>query len=358
VNASTQAHRERAWVEVDLSKLVHNARTVQAAAQGARLLPMIKADAYGLGAVPVARALEALDPWGFGVATVPEGAALRAAGIRRPIVVFTPARPELEPAYRAHDLRAVLDDPATAQQWTLPFHLEIDTGMGRAGIRWDEPTRLAAVRSPQLEGAFTHFHSADLEAASVGEQWARFEQALGLLGRRPSLTHAGNSAGIWWLRERFSLVRPGVFLFGGRAGSHAPRPEPVVSLRARVVSTRRIRAGETVSYGAAWRAERPTPIGTLSIGYGDGVPRSLQGRAEVLLGGCRCPVVGRLTMDMTMVELPPAVAARVRVGDVATLIGADGEATIALDELADWAGTISYEILTRLGSRLPREYHE
>jgi alanine racemase len=240
-----------------------------------------------------------------------------------------------------------------AGRWTLPFHLEIDTGMARAGIRWDEPERLAAVTSPQLEGAFTHFHSADVEAGSVGEQWTRFQQALPCLGRRPSLTHAGNSAGIWWLREQLDLVRPGVFLYGGQAGSGAPAPQPVVAVRARVVSTRRLRAGESVSYGATWRAERATGIATLGIGYADGMPRSAQGRAQVLLHGRRCPVVGRVTMDMLMVEAEHAAP-----GDVGTLVGSDGNAAITLDEFAGWAGTNSYDILTGLGSRLPREFRE
>lgn len=352
MNASTQAHRERAWVEVDLAKLVHNARTALAAAHGARLLPMVKADAYGLGAVPVAKALEALDPWGFGVATVPEGAQLRAAGIRRPIVVFTPAQSELEPQFRAHDLRAVLDDPALAARWSLPFHLEIDTGMARAGTRWDEPERLAAIRSPQLEGAFTHLHSADVDADSVREQWSRFQQALSCLGRRPALVHVANSAGIWRLGERLDLVRPGVFLYGGSVGDHAPAPQPVATVRARVVSTRRMRAGDSASYGATWRADKDTRVATLGIGYADGIPRSVQGRAHVILGGRRCPVVGRVTMDMLMVE-----AEHDAPGDVATLIGSDGNAAITLDEFAGWAGTISYEILTGLGPRLAREYH-
>ncbi len=312
---------------------------------------MVKADAYGLGAVPVAKALLGLDPWGFGVATVQEGAELRAAGIRRPIVVLTPARIELEPAYRAHDLRAVLDDPDTAARWTLPYHVEIDTGMARVGIRWDEPERLAAVTLPQLEGAFTHFHSADADAGSVREQWARFQQALACLGRRPALIHAANSAGIWRLGERLDLVRPGVFLYGGRAGGHAPLPKAVAAVRARVVSTRRLHAGDSVSYGAEWRAGRDTCIATLGIGYADGIPRSVLGRAHVLLHGRPCPMVGRVTMDMLMVEAEGAAP-----GDVATLVGSDGESAITLDEFAGWAGTISYEILTGLGSRLPREY--
>jgi alanine racemase len=355
VKASTQAHRERAWVEVDLTKLVHNARTAVGAARGARLLPMVKANAYGLGAQPVARALEVVEPWGYGVATAAEGVELRAAGVSRPIVVFTPARAELEEAYRAHDLRAVLDDPALAARWSLPFHLEIDTGMGRAGIRWDAPERLAQAASSRLEGVFTHFHSADVDPASVRAQWTRFATALRSLPR-PALVHAANSAGIWRLEQRLDLVRPGVFLYGGRAGAGLPEPEPVVTLRARVVSTRRIAAGETVSYGAEWRAPRETWVATLGIGYADGVPYAAAGRAAVVLGGRRVPLVGRVTMDMVMVDAGPAAEAAPRVGDVATLFGGDGANAIALDEFAGWAGSISYETLTRLGPRVPREY--
>jgi alanine racemase len=317
---------------------------------------MVKADAYGLGAVPVAQALEVVDPWGYGVGTIAEGAALRAAGIRRPILVFTPACLELEAAYRAHDLHAVLDDPEVAARWSLPFHLEIDTGMARAGIRWDQPERLAAVVSPRLEGAFTHFHSADTDPASVREQWTRFQQALGRLGRRPVVTHAANSAGIWRLAERTDLVRPGIFLYGGRAGMEAPLPRPVATLRAPVVSLRTVQAGDSVSYGATWHASTPARIATLGVGYCDGVPRSVHGPAQALLAGHRCPIVGRVTMDMVMVEVPAGWAREVRVGDVATLFGGEGEGAISLDEFAGWAGTISYEILTGLGSRLPREY--
>ena len=168
--------------------------------------------------------------------------------------------------------------------------------------------------------------------------------------------HAANSAGIWRLEQRLDLVRPGVFLYGGRAGEGLPEPEPVATLRARVVSVRSIPAGEPVSYGAEWRAARETCIATLGIGYADGVPRAVAGRAAVLLGGRRAPLVGRVTMDMVMVDAGPAGDGVPRVGEVATLFGCDGESAIPLDEFAGWAGTISYEILTRLGSRVPREY--
>lgn len=356
MNLSTRTLRERAWVEVSLANLVANARTALAAARGARLLPMVKADAYGLGAVAVARALEELDPWGFGVATIEEGAELRAAGIDRPIVVFTPASPETLPQYRRHRLTAVLDREDAIRVWDLPFHLEIDTGMGRAGIRWDDEATLEKVTNVGLEGVFTHFHSADVSPESVEQQWRRFVRAVDRLPVQPRLLHAANSAGIWRLAERLSLVRPGIFLYGGSAGPGLPLPAPVVALRARVVSVRILPAGEGVSYGAEWRAPSPTAIATLGIGYADGISRSIQGKARVLLCGKECPVVGRITMDMVMVDAgsPQAPA----IGEVATLIGSDGERSITLDEFARWSGTISYEVLTRLGKRLPRIYLE
>ena len=183
VTVSTLRDASRAWVEVDLTNLLANARTVQRAARGAPLLPMIKAGAYGLGAAPVADALETLDPWGYGVATVEEGAQLRDAGIRRPIVVFTPAVSSLRDAFGRHGLRAVIDRPDVALAWDAPYHVEIDTGMARCGVRWDATETLARFASPYLEGAFTHFYAADQGPQTVWQQWERFEQALAEIGR-------------------------------------------------------------------------------------------------------------------------------------------------------------------------------
>ena len=343
----------RAWVEVDLANLVANARTVQAAAGGAALLPVVKADAYGLGAVRVAETLEVLDPWGFAVATLPEAVLLRNAGIRRPMLVFTPAVPDQLPAYREHDLRAVLDVPATAALWDRPFHLEIDSGMGRCGVRWDATHVLAAFDSPHLEGAFTHFYAADEGSDTVLQQWSRFGRALASLERRPTLIHVANSAGAWRLPDRVDLVRPGIFLYGGEHAPDLPKPLPVATVRAPVVSIRRLPAGASVSYGGDWTAPRETIVATLGIGYADGVPRSVQHRAHVLLGGVRRPVVGRVTMDFIMVDAGDAM---VRVGDVATVIGAAGKDAITIDEFAAWSGTVAYESLTRLATRLAHEY--
>jgi alanine racemase len=358
---STRLELERAWVEVSLANLVANARTVSERAGGSALLPMVKADGYGLGARRVVAALDALDPWGFGVATIEEGIELRAAGVNRPIVVFTPARTEQLPHYREHQLQAVLDDVDTAATWDVPYHLEIDTGMGRAGVRWDSP-RLRAVAGPAApnppEGAFTHFHSADEKPDSVELQWKRLHEALSQFPVRPPLVHAANSAGVWRVGAALDLVRPGIFLYGGRVGNDLPVPAPVATVRARIVSLRRLEPGDTVSYGAEWSATEATWVATLGIGYADGVLRSVQNRAAVLARGKRYPVVGRVTMDMIVVDLGPLGNKEHSLGEVVTVIGRDGQEEITVDEYADWAGTISYEILVGLGNRLRRVYTE
>jgi alanine racemase len=349
---------ERTWIEVRLSALVANARTVAARNPHARLLPMVKANAYGLGAVPVVRALEALDPWGYGVATAAEGAELRRAGIRRPVVVFAPTMEALE-TVAAQRLTPALGSAAQVERWlrlapALPFHVEVDTGMARAGFDWREFGAAAAgfALEPAFEGAFTHFHSADETPASVREQRERFAAALAALPRRPAVVHAANSAGALSAPAAGEdLVRPGIFVYGGAVPGY--HPEPVVTWRARVIETRWRDAGWTVSYGATWRLGARTCLATIAAGYADGVRRSLSGRGAALLGGRRLPIAGRVTMDMTVLDAADREPAP---GAVATLLGTDGDASLTLDEVAAEAGTISYEILTGLSGRVARVY--
>ena len=352
----------RAWVEVDLAAVVENARTAARVA-GTRLLPIVKANAYGIGAVAVSRALESLEPWGYGVATVEEGAELRAAGITRPIVVFMPGQPALFEEYVRFRLTPALGDVAAISAWTArgrrpaPFHLEIDTGMARSGMRWDAVAGASAVLDTEgLEGCYTQFHSADRDDGSTEQQFERFMTAVRELPRRPALLHVANSAATF--RDRryaLDVIRPGVFLYGGAPAAKSPAPKPVVRLEARVIALRALAVGETVSYGAFWTAHTATQVATLGIGYADGVRRSLglSGSGSVLLCGQRCPIVGAVTMDMTMVEVRNLP---VRVGDVATLIGGDGASAITLDEYAGAAGVLQREALTSLGARLPRVY--
>jgi alanine racemase len=352
----------RAWVDVDLGALAANARTL-AALTGSRLLPMVKANGYGLGAIAVARALEPLEPWGYGVASVEEGAALRQAGITRPLLAVSPLLPGAVDAHLAHDIRPTVGDPVALEAWCRrtdrPFHVEIDTGMGRAGIRWNDAPALTAAAAllhgaAGWEGAFTHFHSADSDPGSAVTQWERFQGVLAALPRRPTLVHAANSAGALCGRAYAGdLIRPGIFLYGGAAGGTLPAP--VAALRARVLAVRRLDAGDSVSYGATWRAPRPTTIATVGIGYADGFPRAtFPGAAPgpsrlIELNGALVPVVGRVTMDMTMLDVGEG---RVAPGDVATVFGG----RVSLDQHAAAAGTIAYEMLTALGSRVPRRY--
>jgi alanine racemase len=355
VNLSTHSPSGRAWLDVNLAALMANARAVLDQSAGAKLLPMVKANAYGLGAVSCARALEALDPWGFGVATLAEGAELRAAGITRPIVVFTPATADLLPAYRRDDFRAVLDRPEVIAVWDWPFHLELDTGMSRCGVRWDDTAALAACGSPHLEAVFTHFASADIDPRSVETQWQRFVEARRRVPGKV-LVHAANSAATWRLPERLDLVRPGIYLYGGSAGPDLPPPMPVASLRAPVVALRRLQPNDPVSYGGDWRAAAATWIATVAAGYADGIPRAVKGKASVLLGGRHRPIVGRITMDFVMVDAGPD-GGGVTLGDVATVFGDEpGGATV--DEFGAWAGTNAYEILARIGYRVERRYRD
>jgi len=351
----------RAWVDVDLAALVANARTV-ATISGSRLLPMVKANGYGLGAVEVARALEAVDPWGFGVASIEEAASLRAAGIRRAILVLTPLIPDWIDQCLALDLRPSLGDSVALERWiaqgSKPFHIEIDTGMSRAGVRWNDHATLSRFSSllesaSGWEGAFTHFVAAESDTPATRRQWERFQEALRALPRKPAMIHAANSAAS--LHGRLfagDLVRPGIFLYGGDAGAIAPRP--VAALRGRVVALRSLAAGDSVGYGATWRADRPVIVATICLGYADGLPRGTPavGRERhqrtVELNGKLAQVVGRVTMDMCMVAVDGVAA----LGDMATAFGG----LISLDEQAHAAGTISYELLTKLGPRVTRRY--
>lgn len=355
-----QSQLTRAWVEIDLGALLQNGARV-AAHTGSRLLPMVKADAYGLGAVRVACALQELDPWGFGVATVLEGDELRRAGIERPIIVFTPLLVEEFDAARRSRLTPALGDAASIRIWQryrLPWHLAVDTGMNRAGVSWREVSllhELIAAAPPQ--GVFTHFHSAERNDGSRRLQEERFAEVLAALPTQPEMVHAENSPAAshrQGSQARWTIARPGVFLYGVGFGKGAEiEPEPVVTVRARVVDLRTIEAGETVSYGATFRAERRSHIATLAIGYADGYRRALSNLGTVLIRGQKARVAGNVTMDMTLCDVTEIEC---EVGDVATLIGRDGDELLTVEEVAETGGISPYELLTGLRSRLPRRY--
>lgn len=363
---------------MDLTALRANFEVIRhAVGPRVRIIAMLKSNGYGLGAVCVARALEPLAPWGYGVATAEEGEELRRlAGIERPILVTGPLPAESVALAAEAGLTPAMSDPGELERWAtearrrgtpLDFHVEIDTGMGRSGFdwrdtnRWVEAVRAATGSGARLTGVFTHFQSADaVERDPTQLQWERFWDALVQLpvSRQDLLIHAANSAAaLRWPEYAADAVRPGIYLYGGHPAVGLPKetlppPAPVVALRARITLIRQVPPGSTSGYGATHVAQGWERWGTLAIGYGDGLPRCLGNVGHALVRGRRVRILGQMSMDMTVVDLTDVPEAQI--GDVATLIGRDGDAEITVEEVAGQASTISYEIFTGLTARLPR----
>ena len=351
---------DRAWMEVDLGALIRNTNALRAHS-GVPVIPMIKADAYGLGAEQVAHALETIDPWGYGVATIVEGQQLRASGIIRPILVFTPLLPdELRSAHDAR-LTPTLGCADEIKAWVElggPYHLSIDTGMARAGLPWREVATVASlVAGHPPQGAFTHFHSPSLNDGTMLTQQARFRDAIEALPAKPQLLHAESSAAIVRAdRSMWDAVRPGIFMYGVGSGPGARlEPSPVVHVRARIAELRYVEAGDTVSYDATWTAESRRLIATIPLGYADGYPRALSSIGTGIVRNQVATIAGRVTMDMIMLDVTDTGA---EVGDVVTMIGSAPDCTERLDVgiVADRARMSPYELLTGLRGRLRRIY--
>jgi alanine racemase len=345
-----------AMLTVDLAAVRENYRLLARRA-AVPLLPMIKDDAYGVGAVEVATTLDAEAPVAFGVASVAEGHALRIAGIARAILVFTPTLPAQFAAARLADLTLSLSDPAHVAVWQAlggRWQLPIDTGMSRAGIDWRDTRGIRALLASghAPDGVFTHFHSADTDPDSMLVQESRFASVLNGLPQRPKSIHAENSAALLQRgASKFDCARPGIALYGVGVGPAAWTPRPVLTLEAPVVEMRDVQAGDSVSYGATWRAIGTRRIATVALGYADGYPRGAGNGATALVNDCPVPVVGVVTMDMTMCDVTDVQCA---VGDRVTLIG--GNAASGVNAVAAHARRSPYEVLTGLRSRCARSY--
>lgn len=351
-----------AWVEVNLAGIRRNAERLVARA-GVPIIAMLKADAYGLGAVAAARALvDAPNIWALGVATITEGVVLREAGITARLLCCTPLlRAELSAAFDA-DITPSLAHAADIAYWKSlgdrPWHLSIDTGMNRAGVSWHVAAQVRdIVAQHPPEGAFTHFAAGNIVDASRDEQERRFRQALvdcDVVRANPRvLLHAESSLGLAARAPSpYHLARPGIALYGWPSNSDL-RVEPVFEVKARVVDLRVLNAGEAVSYGGSWIAPDSRRIATLAIGYGDGYRRGLSGAAQVVISGTRCRVVGTVTMDMIMVDVTDVACA---IGDTASLMGGSHSMALSLDEVAAFGDLSPYELLVGLKLRLPRTY--
>jgi alanine racemase len=359
------------WAEIDLDALARNVRSLAARAAPAKLYAVVKANAYGHGAVAIGRAALGAGAAGLAVVCVDEGEELRRAGVEAPIVVLghTPASDAkrvvalaLRPAVGSMDLVEALSNEARARGVEVPIHLELETGLNRHGLAPDACVALAerarALPGIRVEGLFTHF-----AAAEEGDQRytrKQFEVLREVSRRVPWIPqrHCSASASVLLDHEMaLEAVRAGLSMYGYRPAPWCGKDaelEPVLSLRSRVGRVSEVEPGATVGYGRMWAAPRPSRIALVMVGYGDGYRRSFGNRAHVLIRGRRAPVVGRVAMDMSMVDVTavPGVVP----GDVVTLLGRDGDERVDADELAALADTISWEILTGVTGRVPRLY--
>ena len=363
-----------AHVGVDLGAIRANVTELRRLAAPAAVLAVVKADAYGHGAVPVARAALEAGAERLGVAIV-EGASLRSAGIDAPILLLSEPPAAVAPAVVEHALTATvyttagidaIGDAARAAGVVVPVHLKVDTGMHRVGCAPADAVALARRITGHpgldLEGVFTHLAVADEPANPyTDEQLATFDTVLDALaaeGLRPRIVHAANSAGALVRPDaRLDLVRVGITIYGiPPAGALAPVPGllPALRLTSAVTHVKRVPAGARLSYGLRYTASRETTIATVPIGYADGVPRRLgHVGGAVLIGGQRHPIAGTITMDQLLVDLGDAP---VSVGDEVVLLGRQGDEEITAGEWADRLDTIAYEIVCGIGPRVPREY--
>ncbi len=384
------------WAEVSASALTHNLRAIRDYVNPADehrktsrlVLSIVKGNGYGHGGPQVAQILEKAGSDWFGVTSASEGIEVRKAGIRQPILVLTSFWPgeeenllkhNLTPVIHRCDQLAPLDHAASKSRSRIPFsfHLKMDTGMNRLGIAPSDVDcfagQLAKCRHLQLGGVLTHFASSEAFAPSAQGQQTREQEEhffvalerLRALGVDPGIVHLANSAAIAVRPETWAdMVRPGVILYGYHPGYDPPEQrseaekklplKPVMSLRTRIISLRRVPAGASVGYGGKFVTERPSVIGVLAAGYGDGVHRSLGNRGCVLVRGKLAPIVGIVSMDVTMIDVTEVPS--VELGDLVTIYGVDGEHVHLASQVARGIGTVTSDLLCAVSARVPRLY--
>ena len=367
------------WAEIDLDALAANFHLVrELVGAGVKIMAVVKANAYGHGAVRCAQRLAGEGADWFGVALPEEGIELRRAGIAQPILCFGGFWAGQEQLCIAHNLVPVvyrvdmiesIDHAARAAGMVADVHIKIDTGMGRLGIRYDEAGEFAdalpAFKNVRVDGLMTHFAAADDPDRNcfTNDQVNRFKQAVKIFrerGLKPTYEDMANSAATYTHPESWgNMVRPGGVLYGLWRDVLPPQSNPVplrpvMSLRSRITLLKRVHKGEMLGYGCTYEASREMLVATLLLGYNDGYVRALSNRGRVILRGTYAPVVGRISMDLTLIDVTdvPGVA----LGDRVTLLGQDGPLTVPVEDIARTAGTLSYEITCGISERVPRRY--
>ena len=365
---------DNTWVKIDLSAIEANIDAIAAKAN-VPVMAVIKADAYGHGAVPIARLLEKKCAF-FGVSSMLEAKELRSAGIRLPILILgaTPddayplaVREDIRPAIFTWESACALSRAATAQGKTARLHFAVDTGMSRIGLQVTEEAadlcaRIAALPGLVCEGLFSHFATADetdlTRARAQAARFADFDAMLKARGLKIPIRHLNNSAGVMNFSEHYDMVRSGIVTYGLYPSSEVDPGDlplrPALSWYSRVTHVKTLPAGREISYGGTFVTTRDTRVATVAVGYADGYRRSLSGRFYVLIRGRKAPILGRVCMDQLMVDvtdIPDAAA-----GDTVTLAGRDGKERITIEELAAAAGSFNYETVCGISRRVPRVY--
>ncbi|MCZ2115998.1 MAG: alanine racemase [Anaerolineae bacterium] len=365
-------------IEVDLDRLTANYQAIAAHVAPATVMPILKANAYGHGLVEIGRHMQSLGAPYLGVAFLEEGILLREMGVTTPILVLGGIIGNQVPLFLAHDLTLTassveklgqIEEAARAMGVVAKVHLKIDTGMERIGVHYYNAANLleAALAGDhfRVEGIFSHFAQSDApDPAYTRLQLERFNTALDFYRTRglpmPPLCHIANSAAITrFPASHMDMVRAGLLLYGVYPVPGAPRVvdvRPALSWKSRVVYFKVVKPEHPVSYGSTWQTDHMVRVVTVPVGYGDGYFRSMSGRAEVIIRGKRYPIIGRVCMDQFMVNIEWETAYN---GDEVILIGESEDGTaIGVEELADWAGTIPWEILTNINTRVPRIYRQ
>lgn len=374
-NSTVDWLRQRAWVEIDLSALSHNVREIKRLiSSDTDFMAVVKADAYGHGAVAVAQTvLRAGANW-LGVATIPEGIELREAGITAPILVlgatYSPdqicaiAQWELQPTVCTPQQAFIFSEILSETDWVVPVHIKLDTGMSRLGAPWQQAAEFVKlVRGlPNLNIASIYSHLATADSADrtvMRQQTARFQQAIRSISeiqpQMPRLHFANSAATLTDPALHYDMVRVGLGLYGSYPAPHLYNTcnlKPLMQVKARITQVKTIEAGTGVSYGYKFIADRPLRIAVVGIGYADGVPRLLSNRMQVSIRGQQVRQLGAITMDQMMIDV--SSVPNVQPGEVVTLLGRDGDYQVTADDWAEAIGTISWEILCGFKHRLPR----
>lgn len=384
--------KQLTWAEIDLSAYAHNIKELKRATQPqARLMAVVKANGYGHGAKEVARTALQNGAEFLGVARLHEAVELRKAGLAAPILIFGYSSPDSAPALIDYDLIQTVYSPTAAEALSeqaarqgkkIKIHIKVDSGMGRLGLLLEETADGASHNIPaagtvrdveaisrlanlEMDGIFTHFATSDSADKSYADsQLKRFMEFLNRLdqaGLKPPLAHAANSAAVIDLPDsHLDMVRPGIATYGLYPSEEVNQPnvklKPVMTLKSRIIHLKKVPAGFHISYGITYCTEKPTTIATVPVGYADGYNRLLSSRGHMLVHGKRVPVVGRVCMDLTMLDV--GALKDVQIEDEVDVFGQQGNEAVTADELASTLNTINYEIVTSITARVPRVFLE